>query len=246
MVRDLKVSIVTVCFNSEKTIQRAIESVLKQTYPNIEYIIIDGKSTDNTVQLIEGYRSQFGERLKVISEPDRGIYDAMNKGIALATGDLIGILNSDDYYEPDAVEVMAAAWTDEKYLVLYGFQRCVTHGEEDSIVFYHHRNLPKQMISHPTCFVTSGVYQDFGGFDAAMKSSADYEFLLRLFYSGQVTFKPVYRLISNFESGGMSGSETGVRETAKLRYSRGIISRKRYWVIIVRSYLSSWLRRSGR
>ena len=98
-----KISIITVCFNSQKTIGRTFDSVLRQTYPNIEYLVIDGQSTDGTTDIIREYEPLFQGRMKWVSEKDEGIYDAMNKGIRMATGDLIGILNSDDYYEDNAV-----------------------------------------------------------------------------------------------------------------------------------------------
>lgn len=239
------VSIITPCFNSEKTIQKTLDSVLHQTYGNIEYIIIDGNSTDGTMQIVRQYEPLFEGRMKVVSEPDQGIYDAMNKGIGMATGELIGIVNSDDYYNLDAVKNMVAEMTGEKYIVLYGYQRCITNGLEDKIVIYHHRNLDRQMITHPTCFVSRSVYEDFGLFDTKYRSSADYEFMLRLFHKGQVTFKAVYKVISNFESGGMSSSEVGVRETARLRLEYGIISKMRYYQIILRSRLHDCLKSCG-
>ena len=115
----IKVSIITVCYNSAATIRRTIESVLRQTYQNIEYIIVDGASKDETLSIIEEYRDALGQRLRLVSEPDQGIYDAMNKGIRMAEGTLIGILNSDDFYEPMAVEHIVNAMTDEKYQILY-------------------------------------------------------------------------------------------------------------------------------
>lgn len=124
-MNNVKVSVITPCFNSEKTIQKTLESVLNQTYNNYEYIIIDGKSTDKTLQIIEKYKPLFGEKIQVYSEPDKGIYDAMNKGIMKASGDIIGIVNSDDYYELDALENMVNEVPDDKYFILYGFQRCI-------------------------------------------------------------------------------------------------------------------------
>lgn len=102
----IKVSIVTVCYNSSKTIRKTFDSVLEQTYPEIEYLVIDGKSSDATVDIIKEYEPRFMGRMHWISEKDNGIYDAMNKGINMSTGELIGILNSDDYYEADAVNTM--------------------------------------------------------------------------------------------------------------------------------------------
>lgn len=234
-MRNIKVSVITPCYNSEKTIKKTLDSMINQTYRNFEYIIIDGGSTDNTLQIVKEYEPLFGERIRVFSEPDKGIYDAMNKGIRKATGDIIGIVNSDDYYCIDALENMVAEVPEEKYFVLYGFQRCITNGKEDKIVLFNHRNLDTQMITHPTCFVSKDTYKDFGTYSLEYRSSADYEFMLRLFHQGNVVFKPVYKIISNFESGGMSSTEVGVRETAKLRLSYGIISKKKYCEIMFRS-----------
>lgn len=237
MNEKLMVSIITPCFNSEKTIGRTIESVLNQTYKNIEYIIIDGASTDNTLGIIRNYEHYFNGRMRVISEEDSGIYDAMNKGISLAKGELIGIVNSDDYYNSDSVEIIVGNLLDKKYQVLYGFQRNLKDGKETKVCIYHHDSLDQQMITHPTCFVTKSVYEDFGIYNSQYKSSADYEFMLRIFYEGTVTFKPVYHIISNFAEGGMSGSQIGVQETALLKLKFGIISKNRYRSIIIRSKL---------
>lgn len=242
-MNNVKVSVITPCFNSEKTIQKTLESVLNQTYNNYEYIIIDGKSTDKTLQIIEKYKPLFGEKIQVYSEPDKGIYDAMNKGIMKASGDIIGIVNSDDYYELDALENMVNEVPDDKYFILYGFQRCITKGQEDKVVLFNHRNLDTQMITHPTCFVSKDTYKDFGLYSLEYRSSADYEFMLRVFHSEKVTFKPVYKIISNFESGGMSSTEVGVRETAKLRLKYGIISKKNYHIIMARSRVHNLLQK---
>lgn len=230
-----KVSIITPSYNSENTIRATLESVLNQTYQNYEYIVVDGKSTDNTLQVIKEYVPLFRGKIKIISEPDNGIYDAMNKGIKMSSGDIIGIVNSDDYYCLDALENIVAEIPDEKYFILYGFQRCITKGEEDKIVIYNHRNLDTQMITHPTCFISKDTYKDFGLYSLLYKSSSDYEFMLRVFHTGKVTFKPVYKVISNFESGGMSSTEIGVCETAKIRLKYGVISKKRYYEILFRS-----------
>lgn len=233
-----KVSIITPCFNSEKTIRNTLESVLNQTYSDYEYIIIDGKSTDKTLQIIAEYEPLFGDKIRVFSEPDKGIYDAMNKGIMKSNGDMIGIVNSDDYYEPDALANMVSAMPDEKYFILYGFQRCITDGKEDRIVLYNHRNLDTQMITHPTCFVSRDTYRDFGLYSLNYRSSADYEFMLRVFHSNKVTFKPVYKIISNFESGGMSSTQAGVRETIRLRREYGALSKIKAIELLSRSYIA--------
>lgn len=239
------VSIITVCYNSASTIERTMKSILQQTYEHYEYIVIDGKSTDDTLAIVKKYEPLFQGKMKVFSEPDDGIYDAMNKGIKKASGQLIALLNSDDYYEPEAVATMVGEWqkTREKYMILYGFQRNLKGEREESVVLYHHDYLDKQMITHPTCFVTKQVYEDFGVFDTSYRSSADYEFMLRIYHEGKVTFKPVYEMITNFQTGGMSSSQKGYRETAALQYRYGAISKGRYCKIMIKSKIYEWVHR---
>lgn len=238
------VSIITVCYNSEKTIEDTIKSVLNQSYENIEYIVVDGASTDNTLKIVEKYEEQFKGRLKLVSEPDHGIYDAMNKGIRLAQGELIGIVNSDDFYETDAVEKMVSKYcenAENELQILYGFQRNMQGDKEVSVMLYHHDYLKHQMITHPTCFVTKKVYEELGVFDTNYRSSADYEFMLRVAESRKVHFVPVYEVISNFRMGGMSSSQKGYRETLRLQYQYGTITRRRLVMTLVKSKIYEWL-----
>lgn len=234
---DVLVSIITPCYNSEKTIGQTLDCMVHQTYQNYEYIIIDGASKDSTMDIINQYSPLYGEKLKVVSEPDDGIYDAMNKGIMMATGQLIGIVNSDDYYENDAIENMVAAMKDDKYQILYGFLRCLENNQEVKVELYNHNNLNNKMITHPTCFVTKSVYEDYGMYDTSYRSSADYEFMLRVYDRGGVIFTPVYKIISNLRYGGISHSEIGYRETMKLQLSRGTLKRGRYIQLLIRSYI---------
>jgi glycosyltransferase involved in cell wall biosynthesis len=243
MNENILVSIITPCFNSENTIARTIESVLNQTYKYIEYIIIDGASTDTTLDIIRKYEPEFQGRMRVISEKDNGIYDAMNKGIKQANGELIGIVNSDDYYNHDSVEVIVENMLNEKHQILYGYQRNLKDDQETKVCIYHHAFLNQQMITHPTCFVTKSVYDDYGLYNCKYKSSADYEFMLRIYKQGNVLFKPVYRIISNFAEGGMSSSQLGVQETARLKLEFGIISKSRYWNIMIRSKLFDFFKK---
>ena len=235
-------SIITVCYNSEKTIERTIKSVLNQTYKDYEYIIIDGGSTDQTLNIVMQYEPSFEGKLKYISEKDNGIYDAMNKGIAMAEGKLIGIVNSDDYYEPDALEIMKNRFDtlddkEKKHLVMYGFQRIVKDDKELAIEIYNHENLDKQMISHPTCFVSKETYKDFGVFDTKYKSAADYDLMMRFYHKSDTTFVPVYDVISNFERGGISGTGIGQKETAMIRYEYGLVPKSRIWYEGVHSFI---------
>lgn len=224
----IKVSIITVCYNSAATIRRTIESVLGQTYDNIEYIIVDGASKDETLSIIEEYKDVFGERLRLVSEPDQGIYDAMNKGIRMSHGTLIGILNSDDFYEPMAVEHMVNAMTDEKYQILYGFVRSLKNGLEYSIERHSFKFLREQMFEHMTCFVTKPVYDDFGYFDLQYISVADYDFMLRMSRIDEVKFYLVDQVITNFAQGGMSSTAAAWLDLLKLRRNYGIISEREY------------------
>lgn len=226
--QSIKVTIITVCFNSEKTIRRTMESVLCQTYKDIEYIVVDGASTDATMDIVKEYEKQFEGKMQYISEKDNGIYDAMNKGIHKATGRLIGILNSDDYYETTAVESMVHALTNRKYEILYGFTRTVQAGKEVCISRYSHELLNEQMIAHPSCFVTKSVYDDFGGFDLQYPCVADYDFMLRMFRISDIHFKPVDRLIANFSVGGISNTPTAWLDLLRLRKNYNMITEREY------------------
>ena len=238
---EVLVTVLTPCYNSGRTIEKTLECIEHQTYKNIEYIIVDGGSTDDTLEIIERHRNRLPEKFRLISEKDNGIYDAMNKGIGLATGLLVGIVNSDDWYENDTVEQVVSHYQGHQYEVIYGMQRTYLEGKEKAVFIYHHDFLPQQMITHPTCFVTADTYRDLGVFDLAYRSAADYDLMLRYYESGKVTFTPVCQVLSNFQLGGMSSSQTGVRENADIRYKRGYISRKKYWFIIIKSRIYEWL-----
>lgn len=222
------VTVVTICYNSEATIRKTIESVLHQTYKHIEYIIIDGNSKDKTLPIIREFEESFGERLRLVSEPDQGIYDAMNKGIRLARGELIGILNSDDYYDEDAVEKIINSWDRKGMQILYGLMRTLKDGKEYSVSMLSHRFLDEHMIWHPACFVTRDVYEKIGLFDTGYRSVADYDFMLRARDSGNVRFVPVYAVIANYSEGGMSKSSKGYLEGLKYRRDKGLLSNVTY------------------
>ena len=223
-------SIITPCFNSEKTIGRTLDSVLNQTLQDFEYIIIDGASTDRTLEIIESYRTSFGNKLKVISEHDNGIYDAMNKGIQSAKGQIVGILNSDDFYEKNCLEAIARAYMDDNpFQILYGMMRIVDEkGEELAITINHHRNMKVEMINHPASFVTKRLYDEFGVYDTKYKSAADFDFMLRMSRENAISFVPVHDVITNFTRGGMSCSYTGIQEDNEVRFANGLVGRKKY------------------
>lgn len=235
---DIKFSIITVCYNSGKTIERTIQSVLNQSYHNYEYIIIDGASTDNTLEIVRKYEPQFQEKMKIVSEPDRGIYDAMNKGIALASGELIGIVNSDDYYETDALENIMKTYDGYEYSIVYGLLRKVQAGKEVMVYSKNHDFLDREMITHPTCFVSRKIYQDFGTYSLEYPYSADYEFMLRMSRHKQVKFEESYCLISNFSIDGASSSVKAYRDTLRLKKCYELISPKEYYFEMIKSWIA--------
>lgn len=215
----MKVSIITVCFNSCKTLERTLQSVLGQSYLNYEYIIVDGASTDGTLELIKRFEPLFAGRLRYTSEPDKGIYDAMNKGIRMATGELIGILNSDDWYEENALaEAVAHIQPECPYQVVYGVG--AIHDEDGDLVKVHFvsaKGLKKgEMIFHPASFVTADTYRQFGLFDLRYRIVGDLDFMMRLDKTGQVTFIPVLKILAHFTKGGISTRGIAV-ELEKLR-----------------------------
>lgn len=207
----MKVSIITVSFNSAKTIADTIDSVLSQDFPEIEYIIVDGGSTDGTVDIIRQNENRISQW---ISEKDQGMYDAMNKGIAMATGDVIGILNSDDVYMnthviSDLMRVMQSQNTE----VVFGDLILVDSSNQNKIIRYYDsgRFHPSKfkfgwMPAHPTVFVKRELYQKVGKFSTTYQIAADYEMLIRILAIEKASYayypKPVVRM----RSGGASTS----------------------------------------
>lgn len=198
------VSIITVCYNSEKTIRKAIESVLNQTYPQIEYLVVDGASTDQTVAVAKEYESRFQEKgytYRIISEPDKGIYDAMNKGIRLATGELIGMVNSDDWYEPIAVETVVETYRQTAFDVFYADVNLI---KEDGSVLVKRSKLDRfpstRNWNHPTTFISKKCYEEQGLYRCRSMYD-DFDLVLRMRKAGK---KVVIRnvVLSNFRTGG--------------------------------------------
>jgi glycosyltransferase len=204
----LKVSIITAAFNSEKTIYDTLQSVASQSYSNIEHIIIDGASKDSTLKVV----SEFNHLAQLISEPDNGIYDAMNKGIQLASGDIIGILNSDDVYNNEyVIQDVVDQFKSSKAEGIYG-----------NLVFVDSINLEKikrkwnagnhserkwlfgWMPPHPTFFVKRTVYQNYGLFDTSFSSSADYELMLRVIYKNKINVSYLNKILVKMRLGGKS------------------------------------------
>ncbi len=210
-------SIITICFNSEKTIERTIKSVLAQTYKDYEYVVVDGASKDGTLDIVKRYEPLFEGRMKWKSEPDKGIYDAMNKGIRRSTGELIGIVNSDDWLENDALEVIAKSFgennkdVDTLYCgdILFHY----SSGKEkrmDANIPIFKRDAPLWIMNglrHPATFVPQEVYERIGLFNDKMRLSADQDFILRCHFRG-IKFYHVNSILSNMSAGGVSTDNT--------------------------------------
>lgn len=204
------VSIITVSFNSENTIRSTIESVLSQTYPCVEYIIVDGASKDNTVSVAMEYQDRFDERgylYRIISEKDKGIYDAMNKGINMARGDIIGIINSDDWYEPHAVETAVNTYKKSPYNMFYASINLVKESGKTIVKRSKYDKFPtSRHWNHPTTFVTKKTYEELGVFRCEGIHD-DFDFLLRVKKAGK---KIVIgdEVLANFRTGGTSNDKS--------------------------------------
>ena len=205
----IKISIITATYNSEKTISATIDSVLSQNYKNVEYIIIDGASSDRTMDIVRSYGSLIS---KVISEPDRGIYDAMNKGIKIATGDVIGILNSDDLYNNEQVlnEIVGVFERDDVEAV-YGDLVYVDENDIGKVIRTWRSGIFKPGSfalgwhpPHPALFIKREIYEKYGAFDLNFEISADFELMLRLFEKYMI--KPAYipKILVRMRLGGAS------------------------------------------
>ncbi|MCR5376625.1 MAG: glycosyltransferase [Lachnospiraceae bacterium] len=217
-------SIVTVTYNSEKTVEQTIKSVLSQSFTDFEYIIVDGASKDGTVGILEKYAKE-DNRVRFISEPDKGIYDAMNKGLGMTSGKAVALLNSDDYYVPDALEKISRYLPECEKYVVYGMVRILEHEKESEVILSSHNSLPRRMMMHPGCFVSRDIYDQYT-YDTSYKSAADYDLFLRLYRDSEVTFIPVYDVIANFRLGGMSDSTVSYIESNDVRCKYGYISKR--------------------
>lgn len=206
----MKISIITATYNSAATVRDTLACIAAQLYPNIEHIIVDGLSKDNTLEIV----NEYGHVAKVISEKDNGIYDAMNKGVQLATGDVIGILNSDDFYtEPAILSKVAQAFEDPAIEAVYGDLQYVNAGNVQLVTRtwksgrYQKRALYfGWMPPHPTFFVRRHIYEKCGRFNTTLRSAADYELMLRVLlkYDAHVQYIP--EVLVKMRAGGMSNA----------------------------------------
>lgn len=204
-----KVSIITVCYNSAFCIKDCIESVKAQDYLDIEHIIIDGNSSDKTVEVV---KSDGDHIAKLVSEPDRGIYDAMNKGLALSTGDIIGILNADDFYPHHGVIArVVKEFQDANTDTIFGDLVYVAENDLNKTVrFFPGKNFhPSKMRQglmppHPTFFVRKELYEMYGDFDTSYRICADFDFMVRVFIQQGVSYSYIPEVLVKMRSGGTS------------------------------------------
>ncbi|MBI4945708.1 MAG: glycosyltransferase [Bacteroidetes bacterium] len=205
----MKISIITVCFNSADTIETTLQSVLNQDYGDIEYILVDGKSSDNTLSIIEKYKSRIA---KIISEKDDGIYFAINKGISTATGDVVGILHADDFYADEKIiSRVVKELSEKKTDSIYGDLQYVSRENPQKIIrnwrsgaYYPKLFLKGWMPPHPTFFVKRKCYEQFGAFNTLFSFSADYELMLRFLYKHKISTSYIPEVLVKMRTGGKS------------------------------------------
>lgn len=214
----MKISIITTTYNSASTIKNTLESVNTQTYSIIEHIIIDGDSKDNTLELVKKY----GDRVSVIiSEPDKGVYDAMNKGIKLATGDVIGILNSDDFFTSnDIIETVVDNFNNYDIDALYGDVHFVNPEDLSNCVRYYSSSIFKPslfrfgfMPAHPSFYMKRDCYQKYGLYSLDYKIASDYDLLIRYLHKEKIKYKYLKQDFVTMRTGGISTQNFNSRVT---------------------------------
>lgn len=210
----MRISVITAAWNSGATLRDTMESVLAQSYSDVEHIIVDGGSTDSTLDIVRELEPRYGGRLKWISERDKGIYDAMNKGIAMATGDVVGILNSDDFFTSgDVLAQVADAMADDGIDAVYGDIHFVDDGDLTRCVrYYSSRSFARWQMrfgiqpAHPSFYCRRGVYERFGAFDISFRIAADFENMLRLIYKRRIVTRYLPVDFVTMRTGGASTS----------------------------------------
>ena len=232
----MTISIITATYNSASTVRCTFESILSQTYADIEYIVVDGGSQDGTIEIIKEYESHFGGRLHWISEKDRGIYDAMNKGILMAKGDVIGILNSDDFFtSDDIIKTIAENFTEDMDAVYGDIQFVHPDNLEKCVRYYSSRNFRPwtvrfgYMPAHPSFYVRRCIYERYGLYSLDYKIAADFDMIARLFCKFKIRAKYIGKDFVTMRTGGISTNKISHRilitkEDARACRTNGIYS----------------------
>ena len=251
----LKVSVVTVCYNSADTIEDTIRSVLSQRHDQLEYVVVDGGSTDGTLDILAKYRDRID---KCVSEPDRGIYDAMNKGVDLAEGEFVGFLNADDVYtNPTVISEVAAVAEADRADGVYGDLMYIGRQDAQRIVRYwragHYR--PKAFYSgwvppHPTFFCRTELYHEYGGFDPEYRIAGDFELMLRFIEKRHIDIQYIPKPFVRMRVGGKANTVRGIiqgnREIIHAFHSNGLAFPPYFFCFRLLRRIPQLLRRSAR
>lgn len=243
-----KVSIITACYNSGNTLKQTIESVLNQTYTNIELVLIDGGSRDNTIELIKSYETKFTKKnlnYRWITEPDKGIYDALNKGITLATGEFIGVLGSDDWLELDALSNVIDTYNCDKSVeLIFGAVKFYRNEEPAYTEQIYPIELYRRTMHHQGIVYRKSLHEKFGYYSLNNKVSSDYEFLLKC-KLGNAIFNPTNNIIANFRLGGTNNKfyYIGIREEARIQYTHKVINKKQLLMMFVKSLILKYFKK---
>lgn len=228
-VHNLKISVITVSYNAQSTIEQCVQSVISQDYQNIEYVIIDGNSSDGTVSILEKYKKYIHV---FVSEPDKGIYDAMNKGIALASGDIIGILNADDFFaDSHTLTVVSDAFKNNTTDIVYGD---LDYIKPDGSTFRKWRSGPYKkgmfnlgwMPPHPTFYCRKEVFNRLGNYSLEYGTAADYELMLRFIHFNQLQVYYIARVLVKMSTGGVSNRNINNRVKALIFDMRAMYKNK--------------------
>lgn len=243
-MKNVKFSVITVCYNGAKEIEKTLESVLNQTVSPFEYIIIDGESTDNTLEIVSNYRDEFekkGIRLIVKSEKDQGLYYAMNKGIDVASGDFVSFINVGDWYELDAIKNVCDLYENQEFDMTYGGIHYIKAdgkmfnkmSKKDIFVTSRHWN-------HPSMFLKREFYEKYH-FDTSYKIFADFDLFLKLRKDKECRICISDKILSNFKAGGVSNDRAHLKERQKEKYAayRHNGYSRIYWV---EAYIYEWLK----
>ena len=223
----MKISIITPVFNAAKTVQQTLNSILEQEVSPVEHIIIDGVSTDGTLEILHQYKRLAPYPVLIKSEKDNGIYDAMNKGILLSKGDLLGILNADDWYEAGALEAMTIACRKNGPGIYTGIQRYWLEEKEYYLERVNPAFLDRKMIQHPATFVSRSIYEKWGIFNTDWRYSADLEMFGRFLLAG-LPFYQTDSIIANFRIGGASSTIAAAKESLRVRHQYGFITNAQF------------------
>ena len=235
----MKLSIITATYNSERTLRDTMESILNQTFQDFEYIIVDGASKDATLDIIREYEPRFQGKMRYVSEPDKGIYDAMNKGFAMATGDVIGILNSDDFFTSEDVlqtvvdgfagEYVDAVYADIHFVGTDDLTKCVRY--YSSSVFRPWMMRFGMIPAHPSFYCRKAVYDQYGSFDTTYRIAADFEILLRLIFIHRIRTRYVKKDFVTMRLGGASTTGYGswsliMKEHLQIMKRHGVVTNR--------------------